>query len=253
MRFVVIKKLIGKMAVEYLPDKVFALLLTTLWSRDTKIERKGEGWLISRGGLELLSPTPKCLFRRMNEWEEKFEHFFKIEQGETAVDVGACYGDTALPMLLKVGVTGKVIAIEPLPINAKFLRLNLQKLSNCEIIEKAMWKERGLISFWASPILTGGSIEGGYRRKKEIKVLADTLDNTLAGIEVDFLKIDVQGSEIQVLEGASETLSRVPKCIVGTHHWDSPARTYPKVMEVLKKFGYQINYIYHHVCAERKG
>lgn len=250
-----IKKLIGKIAVGYLPDKIFALLLTTLWSRDTRIEKRGEGWLISRGGLELLSPTPKCLFKRMNEWEEIFERFFKVEKGETAVDVGACYGDTAMPMLMKVGSTGKVIAIEPLPINVQFLRLNLQRFDNCEIIEKAMWNKEGVVTFWASPSLMGGSIEEGYGRNKKLIVLADTIDNTLAGVAVDFLKIDVEGSEIQVLEGATETLSRVPKCIVGTHYPVSPAKTktYPKVMEMLKGFGYEVNYFFPYVYAERKG
>lgn len=254
MRVVVIKKLIGKMAVEYLPDKIFAFLLTTLWSRDTKIEKRREGWLISRGGLELLSSTPKCLFLRMSEWEKRFEYFFKLERGETAVDVGACYGDTALPMLLKVGSTGKVIAIEPLPINARFLRLNLQRFSNCEVIEKAMWNKEGVVTFWASSSLMGGSIEEGHKRNRKLKVLADTIDNTLAGVAVDFLKIDVEGSEIQVLEGATETLGRVSKCIVGTHYPISPAKTktYPKVMEILKGFGYEVNYFFPYVYAERK-
>ena len=252
MRFVVIKKFIGKIAVKYLPDKVFALLLTTLWSRDTKIEKQREGWMISRGGLELLSPTPKCLFLRMDEWEERFEHFFKLRQGETAVDVGACYGDTAMPMLMKVGSAGKVIAIEPLPINIRFLRLNLQEFENCEIIEKAMWNEKGIVTFWLHEALTGGSIEEGYSRSREIRILADTIDNTLASIAVDFLKIDVEGSEIQVLEGAVETLRRVPKCVVGTHHHNYSTSTYPKVMEVLKTFGYEVNYYFPYVYAERK-
>ncbi len=248
-----VKEFISKIATEYLTDRIFATLYTTFWSRDTRIEKQGEGWMIRRGGLELLSPTPKCLFMRISEWEERFERFFKIEQGETAVDVGACYGDTTVPMVMKVGSTGKVIAVEPSPINAQFLRLNLQRFNNCEVIEKAMWNERGSVSFWLHAAPTGGSIEKGYGRNKEVIVSADTIDNVLAGTKIDFLKIDVQGCEIQVIEGASETLSRVPKCIVETHYRTSSARTYPKVMEMLEKFGYQLNFTIDNglVYAER--
>jgi len=247
------KNIISTIAIRYLPESIFAPLYTMFWDKNTRIERLG--WRVRRGGLDLLIPTPKCLFMRYKEWEDKFERFFKIERGDTAVDIGACFGDTAVPMAMKVGIEGRVIAVEPSPVNAQFLRLNLQGFGNCEVIEKAMWNEKGEVTFWLHKAPTGGSIEHAYERNFETKVMADTVDNILDGVKVDFLKIDVQGSEVQVLEGAKKTLSRVPKCIVETHYRNTPARTYPDVMKIMEGFGFKLNFTMDNglVYAERKG
>jgi len=96
--------------------------------KNEKMKIKCNSWLIQKGGITLVSPTPKFLGFGLRDFEMRFERFFKIEPSETALDVGACIGDTTVPMPIKTGFTGKVIAVEPHPLNIKYLKLNLANL-----------------------------------------------------------------------------------------------------------------------------
>lgn len=235
-------KKIEELCVEYLPDRLFAFLYCNFYNRNTSISKSEKGWLIKRWGLELYAPNTKYLFPSVSEFEKKFERYFKIEPDDTAVDIGSCYGDTAIPMIMKVGQTGKVIAVEASPINAEFLRLNLTQYPNTEVIEKAVSHQQGEISFWLCTAPTGGSIEHAYGRNSEVKVQADTINNIFADVHIDFMKIDVQGTEVEAIQGGDKVLGRIPKLIVETHYRTSPARTYPRVLELMQQFGHEIHF-----------
>lgn len=56
----------------------------------------------------------------------------------------------------------------------------------------------------------------------------------------DFAKIDVQNAEVQVLEGADRFLKTTRKLIIETHsRTNEQLRTYPRVLEILKQYGYE--------------
>lgn len=107
-----------------------------------QIRKSENGWLVQKGEMELLSPTPKFIGFGLKDFENKFERFFKIEKGDTVLDAGACIGDTTVPMAIKTGSTGKVIAVEAYPLNIPYLEHNLSSFSNVEIIRKALWDKR---------------------------------------------------------------------------------------------------------------
>ncbi|MEM4213794.1 MAG: hypothetical protein QXZ28_01235 [Candidatus Methanomethylicaceae archaeon] len=100
-----------------------------------KIKKLGPSYLIQKEDLQLLSPTPKFLGFGLKQFTNKFERFFKIEKGETVADIGACIGDTTLPMCVKTGADGKIFAVEPHPVNVSYLKLNLNKFTNVKIIK----------------------------------------------------------------------------------------------------------------------
>lgn len=225
--------------IKYSPNWIFVPVYNSLLSRDrkVKIRRVQTGWLIrgeEKGDLELLSPTPKFLSVKLREFEDRMERFFKIEKGDVVLDVGACIGDTTVPMAIKAGPKGKVIAVEPDPLNARYLKLNTSSFGNVEIMEKGIWKERGTIEFNLHKAPTGHSIGHasyrGYIDQTQIPV--DTLDNLFSGQRIDVAKIDVQGAEIEVLGAADNFLKKTPKVIVGTHS-DS---LHNAVLEVLKRY-----------------
>ena len=238
-------------ALKYMPNYPFMMLYNLLWARGRlKISRVDEGWLITclpvnereRGlpRLAFLSSTPKCLAGGWDEFEHKFERFFKVEPTDTVLDIGACNGDATVPFALRAR---RVIAVEPHPVNAKYLRLNLRQFSNCTVIEKALWKERGQVTFHLYHLPTGHSIEYAKGKEKTITVKADTLDNLFLGQNIDFAKIDVQAVEVEVLEAGRKFLSTVPKVIVETHYRTSPTkRTYPRCLEIMKELGFHTEF-----------
>jgi FkbM family methyltransferase len=223
-------------------DELFALAYNWLYKkrRETIISKTEVGWLVQRDGVKLLCPSPKWVLQSgigLRGFSDKFERFFKIEKGDVVLDVGACIGDTTVPMAIKTGPNGKVIAVEPDPLNVRYLRLNTAPFGNVEIIEKGIWQERGTIEFNLHKAPTGHSIVQASIDKTQIAV--DTLDNLFSGQRIDFAKIDVQGAEIEVLGAAGNFLKSTPKIIVGTHSdslhnavWEVLKRYYPETRSV---------------------
>ena len=205
-----------------------------------KIEKYQNCWLIKKGGITLFSPTPKLVWglNTLKQFEDKFERFFKIEEGFTVLDVGACIGDTTVPMAIKTGSKGIIIAVEPEPNNARFLKANLSKFPNVWIVEKAAWNREETIRFYINQSIMGHSIID--KTKNYVDVPADTLDNIVKTWDrIDFAKIDVQGAELQTLEGAEEMLKKTRKIVVETHYFGTYA-LYPKVSTFLKKRGFTV-------------
>lgn len=231
---------------KYSPNWLFVPVYNSLLNKDKRmnVKKVEEGWLIrgeEAGDFELISPTPKFLEVKARYFEDKIERFFKIKEGDTVLDVGACIGDTTVPMAIKAGPKGKVIAVEPDPSNARYLKLNTSPIGNVEIMEKGIWKEKGSIEFKLHKTPTGHSIVQasyeGYIGKTQIPV--DTLDNLFSGQRIDVAKIDVQGAEIEVLGAADNFLRNTPKVIVGTHSdslhsavWEILKRYYPETRSV---------------------
>jgi FkbM family methyltransferase len=209
-----------------------------------KIKKSKDGWLVQKGGIELLSPSPKFVGFGLKAFENKFERFFKIEEGDTALDVGACIGDTTVPMAIKAGSNGKVIAVEAYPPNIPYLEYNLRSFKNAEIICKAIWEQKGSVIFNASTSIAGGSvIKDLVESKGQIEVPSDTLDNLFNNRKIDFAKIDVQNAEAQVLAGGSKFLETIGKLIVETHcRYISEKRTYPRILEILGKYNFKLHF-----------
>jgi len=233
--------------IRYSPDWLFAPIYSfyslLLSPEKMRIRKAKSGWLIKRDGLELLSPTPKFLNVGIKQFEYKLERHFKIEKGDIAVDVGACIGDTTVPMAMKIGSGGRVFAVEPDPHNVKYLRLNLATFPNAEVIEKGVWRESSTVEFHLHNTPTGHSIMADKVRTGRVQITVDTLDNLFGDVKIDFAKIDVQGAEEQVLLGGDNFLKTVPKLVVETHdRYSEERRTYPRVLEILRQYDFKIRF-----------
>jgi FkbM family methyltransferase len=145
-------------------------------------------------------------------WEKGLDHAFKFKKGMTFLDVGAHVGKYTLRAAVSVGNEGKVIAVEPDKDNFDVLVRNiaLNGLSNCVPLNLAAYSSDGEVLLFKGADSAVHSIkedfgEGSY------KVKARALDNVLEEIGVkrlDLVKIDVEGAELEVLEGMEKTLKK---------------------------------------------
>lgn len=175
----------------------------------------------------------------------------KLRSGMICVDAGGNIGYYATLESNKVGKNGRVIAIEPSPVNFRYLKKNLelQNQSNYEVHNFACGKEDGKISFLVHDISNmckvineGDKIPEGMQA---IKIPVKKLDSFLKSISVDkidFLRMDIEGSELNLFEGAKDTIKNSKPMIQFEFH---PGKLGPadtrKVLEYLKSEDYEIH------------
>ena len=149
--------------------------------------------------------------------------FFRdyLEPGDFVVDVGANIGDTVLAAAMRVGSGGRVIGIEPHPRTFKYLQDNvaLNRAANVETINAAAGAAAGTVRFSDDRRDDMNHVNGG-----PLEVRVARLDELVSGgAEVALLKVDVEGYEKFVLEGATDLLRRT-RCV----HFEVSSLHFPR-------------------------
>jgi len=127
-----------------------------------------------------------------------------LKKGMRIVDVGANIGYYLLMFERSVGDEGEVICIEPSVENLPELRKNIEmnRFSNVKLFEVAVGMEEGKTEMYEG--INSGIAESG---KGAYEVGLKRLDSIVNG-KVDFLKIDVEGYEGQVIKGSMNLIGR---------------------------------------------
>jgi len=158
-------------------------------------------------------------------WEPKVTSLVNenLAEGGVFVDVGAHVGYYSLLASRKVGIRGKVVAVEPNPPTIARLERNIN-LNHAEniLVQKVACtdKETTLRFFQAGVENTGGSSmnQANVADGHEISVPGVPLDQIVRSLglsRVDLIKIDVEGAEMQVLSGMTYILTTYrPKIVV---------------------------------------
>ena len=189
----------------------------------------------------------------MTRHEDEIIDRFSPKQGDIVVDIGAHMGRYTIISSKRIGPHGKVIAIEAEPFNFEILSRNikLNQLSNILALNYAVYSKETRVKLYLPGRESGYTIfnttisNRSKSGQKFVEVRANTLDNLLQqnGItEVNWIKIDVEGAEFEVLKGAHNVLSK-SKCIVLLIevHGD-PNVVKPKVQEFLSLYGFKLEF-----------
>jgi FkbM family methyltransferase len=140
-----------------------------------------------------------------------------VRRGQTVVDVGANIGYFTTMFARLVGNEGKVFAFEPVEDSFRKLSWAVERASAGHIVrlhpfalsddagETSIVYERRSLNIGAARFGAAGDGAAGLR---EQRVRTARLDDVLAGEPVDFLKIDVEGAEHLVMQGAPQALAR---------------------------------------------
>ncbi|MFP4120923.1 FkbM family methyltransferase [Coleofasciculus sp.] len=161
-----------------------------------------------------------------------------ITPGSVVFDLGAHVGFYTLLASVLVGSNGKVFAFEPIPKNLFYLKqhLSLNGITNVTAIEAAVSDCSGVVSFEES----SSSFQGHISSQGNLQVKTVSLDDLISKGEIptpDYLKIDVEGAEMQVFSGAKSLLKNAhPTILLAIHGRD----VHHQCCQFLTSLGYQL-------------
>lgn len=180
------------------------------------------------------------------------DRWWHVQAGQTVLDVGAAFGSYALPAL---ALGARVVCFSPADFDTQLLELNLahnpQLAKRCMVVRDGLYSQDG----WFDPdhckFATEWEVKPGDRCQW---LRVRSLDSFLAerpGIDaVDWMKVDVEGAELEVLRGAEKCLRMDrPSILVENHEFqkkgiETQVRDYLLGLGV----GYQIDGPHQH-CA----
>lgn len=146
-----------------------------------------------------------------------------VEPGDIVIDCGAYTGNTALYFSQRAGDQGKVYAFEAMPQTYKELKENVSAytMKNVIPVNMALTDKKCELAFTQTAGPASCELPGS-RKENGIKVSAISLDefiNENRVEHVDFIKMDIEGGELDALLGASKTIERFkPKLAISVYH-----------------------------------
>jgi FkbM family methyltransferase len=152
-----------------------------------------------------------------NDSQEKelrsYTTYYKIKKGDYILEAGAYTGLFTVYASKKVGKTGRVISFEPDPYNNIMLKrnLSLNKVKNVTVIKKGLYSKEDLLPFDIQSIGSNiVSLNTPFHNRKTInKIPVTTADIELKRLKInsiDFVTMDIEGAEIEAMEGFRETI-----------------------------------------------
>ncbi len=174
------------------------------------------------------------------------------EKGDICIDAGCCNGEVSLQFAHAVGEAGRVYGFEFVPANLEVLKknhaLNPELAKRVKIIPHPVWQtsgeslsfaDRGPASFVTpgeTPVSTSDNsfVSGGSTEPASLKVKTKAIDDMVAeeGLpRVDYIKMDIEGAEVNALLGAKTTIQQYkPKLAICVYHKKDDFYTIPTLI-----------------------
>ncbi|HEX2067699.1 MAG TPA: FkbM family methyltransferase, partial [Nitrososphaeraceae archaeon] len=202
---------------------------------------------------KVLCPIKKEEVINMTIREDDIIEHFTPKQGDIVVDIGANIGRYTIIGSKRVGTQGKVVAIEAHPGNFEMLNRNikLNQLTNVIPLNYAAYSKETKIRLYVPGEESGYTVYNTIMSNRAgteenfVEVNANTLDyllqlNQIRQEQVKWIKIDVEGAELDVLKGSTNVLSK-SKDIALLIEVHGPAN-YRPVVEFLSLYDFKIEF-----------
>jgi FkbM family methyltransferase len=207
----------------------------------SRITRKIENFLISD------------MYSSMVSHEDDILQFFAPKTGDVVVDVGAAFGFYTLISSMKVGSPGKIVAIEAQPDSFEMLNRNirLNGLTNVVTLNYAAYSSTAKLKLFSNYSLMPE--RASKNKHKFVEVEAGTLDYLLSEFaqikQADWIKIDVEGAELEVLKGAHHILSNSKdiRLLIEIHGLDN----YEPIKKILSSYDFKIEFEKTYAVGDR--
>ncbi|MGA2226736.1 MAG: FkbM family methyltransferase [Syntrophobacteraceae bacterium] len=174
--------------------------------------------------------------------------FFPVGNKEVFANVGALVGDCAIEFAKACKTKGlqykEIINFEPDHNNFVQLSANMNHLANVRCLPYGLWSHRSHLRF-SNPDKYNACTPGSLDPEGNLEVEVISLDELLPDVEISFMKMDVEGAELEALCGASNTIKRNrPKLAISVYHKRDDIFEIPLFIHQLHP-GYRF-YLRHH-------
>jgi FkbM family methyltransferase len=174
-----------------------------------------------------------------------YQHFYKVKKDDVILDAGANCGHLSIFFSKLTGKDGIVYAFEPDTFNIQRIQenkeLNEDLYDNIKIEKLLLWNENKLIDFYESGTVGSSAVwipnSDKCVKKEAIRIDDWVLKNNVT--KLDFVKMDIEGAEIEALEGCVQTIQDLnPNFAIASYHVVNEEQTYIKVEEFFKNREY---------------
>lgn len=188
-------------------------------SATTRIRVAGDAVIAVPDSLGMTTPY---VLREQEDWFEADIRFVRklVRPGWRALDIGANYGLYTVALARGAGDGGRVWAYEPASATAALLRetIALNGLNGVEVIQAGLSAREGTAELHLGPDATLSTFAGGAGSGGSVEsVPITTLDRAAErhGWErLDFVKLDAEGEEVNILEGGRDALSALSPLVM---------------------------------------
>jgi FkbM family methyltransferase len=212
--------------------------------RISKIPRFIEGYFSFNNTHIKFIDSASFLFM-YNEIIEKQIYKFNISSDKPfIIDAGANIG-LSIIYFKQLYPSATILGFEPDPQAFESLKFNINQFgfSDVEILEKGVWNCATTLSFFAEGA-DGGRVAIKTDKVKIREIQTVRLKEYL-NKHVDFLKIDIEGSETTVLKDCADALNNVDRIFVEYHSFIEEQQDLKDLLQILSKAGFR--YIIQHV------
>jgi FkbM family methyltransferase len=164
--------------------------------------------------------------------------------GDSVIDGGACTGDTGAVFSNAVGPGGRVYCFDPVADRLAILEYNAKQFpySNVTVMPYGLSDKNVL----AEPVKLNQYAPGFHAGNSVVPLRSiDYLVNTGEIQHIDFLKLDVEGAELESVRGARESIQRFkPKLAISLYH--KPNDIFEIILYIKEKFPFYSCYVDHY-------
>ncbi len=183
-----------------------------------------------------IADAASFLFMFKEIFEREIYKFQSSGKAPRIVDCGANIGMGVI-YFKKLYKNAKLIAFEPDRRIFGYLQKNISsfQLKDVELINKGLWDEETTLSFDAEGADAGRvAAHDDSANTIDVIKLSPFLDNT-----VDFLKIDIEGAELTVLQECKAQLTKVQNIFVEYHSFLGQEQKLEQILKILREAGFR--------------
>lgn len=174
-----------------------------------------------------------------------YQHIYKVKNSDIVIDAGANCGHLSILFSKIIGEKGVVYAFEPDQFNIIKIKENISLNNDCadniKIESLLLWNENKKVDFYESGTVGSSAVwipdSEKCVKKEAIRIDDWVLNNNIT--KLDYIKMDIEGAEIEALEGCVQTIKNLsPNFAIASYHIVKGEPTYIKVEEFFKKYNY---------------